>query len=48
MTTSAWVMLSATWLVVGFFTLRFFARILRAGFRGDAGPVDGGGQRRDR
>jgi len=43
MTASAWVMLGLTWGVVGFFTLRFFGRILRSGSSaaGPDGDLDG-------
>lgn len=40
MTTAAWVMLAATWSVVGFFTIRFFLAILRV-------PMDHGSERDD-
>ena len=29
MTTSAWVMLGITWAVIGFFTAKFFLKVLR-------------------
>lgn len=51
MTVPAWIMLGVTWGVIGFFTIRFFGRILRArasmaapgGDRGDDPPCDVGG-----
>jgi hypothetical protein len=30
MTRAAWIMLIATWAVIGFFTIRFFLMVLRA------------------
>ena len=37
MTTSAWIMLVATWSVVTFFTVRFFVAVMRSPGGGDEG-----------
>jgi hypothetical protein len=40
MTTSAWVMLTATWSVVTYFTVRFFIAVLRTPMKPGAGGSD--------
>ncbi len=35
MTGSAWIMLLGTWAVIGFFTGKFFLRVLRSPVRSD-------------
>lgn len=49
MTASAWVMLAVTWTVIGFFTLRFFGRVVRSrsSMATDGDPRDGRGDLRD-